>query len=254
MSTSIAKQQIMKARQPKVIDMEQIEYINKSHAIYLLLKKYPGLTKSEIIKGLVHDKSDITEKDIDNAIYRFRDAGYIQAQIGKGKDQPTVFVVNPDMEYSPRAAKAALKKVAPNDKKAMKSIRRMTRIKPELKVVPTVTQEELPLEKSDATPPVTVQTSPEPVQHTNANPAAPKKITGKPGKFEFIQGLAAIDPNSPHFGETARELAKQTGQEVKEGEPLAVVFFQFPNGQTPTLSLADTFKLYKELHNAFGKK
>ena len=253
MSTSVAKQQIMKARKPKVTNVETLEYHTAADAVYGLIKKYGGLGSADLVTALVHDKSDVKEKAVSNALYNLKREGYLRAEIGKGRDNPTVYYVNEDMDYKLRG-KRITKKVAPNDKKAIKSIRRMTRIKPTLSVVQSAEQVELPLEKSDATPSVAVQTTPEPIQHQDANLTLSKKITGKPGKFEFIQGLAAIDPSSPHFGKTAHELAKQTGQEVKEGEPLAVVFFQFGNGQTPILSLGDTFRLYKELHAAFGKK
>lgn len=257
MSTSIAKQQIMKARQPKAVNVENLSYVTHADAVYQLIKRWGGLTRAELCKALVHDKSDMKEQAVDNALLHLKDGGYIYGTIGQGRHNPTVYNASEEREYKPRLSKVT-RKIAPNDKKAQKAIRRMTRIKPAVDAVEEK-QEALPLEVKQ--PPVenTAEIQPIPVQETavkpqDANLKVSKKISEMPGKFQFIEGIAAIDPGSKHFGEVARELAKRSGQEIREGEPLAVVFLQFPDGQTPVLSLSDTVKLYRELHEAFSEK
>lgn len=256
MSPSIAKQEIMKARQPKVVDLETIEYHNAADAVYQLIKKYSGLDAKSLNTALVHAESDINEKAISNALYNMKREGYLRAEPGKGDSTQLVYFVT-DQDYKLRGKKVG-KKVAPNDKKAHKSIRRMTRIKPGVGVVEQPSkQESLPLENVNGTQEpqaAPVQAEEKPVQSQDANLKVSKPRQGKAGKFEYIQGMAALDPNSPHFGETARELAKKTiDANGVEFEPKAFMFFELGN-ESLVLTPAQARKLYNELHAAFGNK
>lgn len=259
MSTSIAKQQIMKARQPKVVNVESLTYATNSDAVYQLIKKYGGgLSRSDLCTALVHSKSDFKEHSIDNALLHLKNNAFIRAEIGKGRDNPTVYFINEDKEYRPRSEKIA-RKVAPNDKKAHKAIRRMTRVT--VDAGDSEQQANLPLEKvNGSSKTVTVQTEKKPVQSQDANLKVTKKTERRSGGFEFIQGMAALDPSSPHFGAKAIELAEKTGQKVEIPEaqgpvkPIASMFFELDGGQSVVLSPARAYQLYLELHAAFGKR
>lgn len=256
MSTSIAKQEIMKARQPKVVDVETLNYITHADAVYQLVKKYPGMSRSELCTALVHNKSDMKEHSVDNALLHLKTNGFIKAEVGKGRDNPTVYSASEDTEYKPRAHKVA-RKIAPNDKKAHKSIRRMTRIKPGVGVVEQPSkQETLPLENLNGAQPkkeAPVQTSEESVQPQDANLKVSKPRPRKVGNFEFIQGMAALDPNSPHFGPTARELAKKVvDKNGSEFEPKAFMFLEFGE-RSEVLTVKQAYKLWQDLNAAFGK-
>jgi hypothetical protein len=256
MSTSIAKQQVMKARKPKVVNVESLEYVTNSHAVYQLLQKYGGgLSRSDLCTGLVHDKSDIKEQAIDNALLHLKDNGFIRAEISAGGGGHKLYYINEDVEYKPRKlAHKVARKVAPNDVKAQKAIRRMTRVKPVLALVEA--QQALPLEKVNGAEPekeVTVSPEAQPVQPQDANLKVTPKAQRKFGKFEFVQGMAALDPDSPHFGQTARELAKKVvGKDGTEFEPKAYMFFEFGEGSV-VLTPKQAYSLYKELHKAFGQ-
>lgn len=259
MSTSIAKQQIMKARQPKVVNVESLIYATNSDAVYQLIKKYAGgLSRSDLCTALVHSKSDLKEHSVDNALLHLKSNDFIRGEVGKDRDGTTVYFINEDKEYRPRSNKVT-RKVAPNDKKAQKAVRRMTRVK-----AVDITEEQqgnLPLENANGSSEApSAQAKKKPVQSQDANLKVTKKAEGKSGGFEFIQGMAALDPSSPHFGETALDLAQKTGQVVEIPEatgpvkPIASMFFELDGGQSVVLSPARAYQLYLELHAAFGKK
>lgn len=239
MSTSPAKKSVMNARKHVAVEVTPV---NKAHEIYLFVKKYPGLTEAEYRKGLVGSGSGITSADINSALKQFVSTGRMtETQRGRGDNRYSVYEVDLEVEYIPRAV---MRKVAPNDKKALQAVARKT-AKMEDPFLPQI-----------ATNPIS-EVEKQPAAVTDISTQRAKRV--KKQSFEMIEGLAAIDPNHPGFQETAQEiLSKVTPTEVpKEQGPvkpiLEAMFFNVGN-QSVTATPQQLRQLYDELHAIFGQK
>lgn len=127
-----SKSEIMKERQLKPIEVVPV---SKTHSIYLAIQANPGITIEKLYEAL----PDLTSSMISTSVNSLFNQGYLKRTATGEKNQlgnPTHFYRVGDSEYTPRAV---ARKVAPNDKKAMKSIARKQAVKkaePETKVQP----------------------------------------------------------------------------------------------------------------------
>jgi len=246
MSSSLAKHDIMTSR--KLRSVETVA-VSKAHAVYLCVKKYPGLTKDEYMKGLIGENG-ITRNDVHCTFHDFVKKGYFLAHgRGRGENQVFTYEVDDNVKYNP---KPTMRKIAPNDIKAQKSLeKKAVREQAEslflvpggLKPADEVASEDVGTEQTIA-----------PALEVKRNGEAQEKHA-----FELIQGLAAIDPDHPHFGKVVREEASKLGIEpeyphLKAGpvKPIATMFIEV-GSQLMQLTLQDARQLYRELHAAFGE-
>ena len=246
MSSSLAKQDIMNSR--KLCSVETVP-VSKAHAVYLFVKKHPGLTKDEYMTGLIGNDG-ITRNDVHCAFHDFVKKGYFQAHgRGRGNKQVFIYEVDDNVKYSP---KPTMRKIAPNDVKAQKAMEKRTpREQAEnLFLVPGG------LKPADEVASADTGSAPEatPTLEVKRNDEAEAKHA-----FELIHGLAAIDPTHPHFGQVVKEEAAKLGIEpeyphLKAGpvKPIMTMFIEVGT-QLIQVTMQDARQLYRELHAAFGE-
>jgi hypothetical protein len=250
MSTAAMKKEVTNAANPLVLKTTPV---NKTHAIYLFVKQYPGLTYDEYRVGLTgrivklenDSTAEITNTDVYVALRDFTANGRMNSVTrGRGKHKSTTYEINPDMEYKPvmrKIQKAARKTMVRSVQAGAPNQQQSLGFNPSIITDPIV-------EKAPKT------SQPSPVTDISTHRA--KKA--KDQKFEMIEGMAAIDPNHPEFQEVAKELlSKVTPVEVpmQEGpiKPILDLMFFNVGSQSVAATPRELRQLYDELHAIFGK-
>jgi hypothetical protein len=249
MSTSLAKKEIMANRKPKAVEVVPV---NKTHEVYLKIKELPEQTEEDYRKVLVRPGSDISNKDINNALRNLTASGHlIQTTRGRGANKYTVYKIDETVVYAP---KPIMRKIAPHDTKALKS----------------VAKSQTPRQQAESL----FAGAPDPVADAAMNPIAESHVGSseigeapaftklpkvpKPPKrptFEIIQGFGALDANNPVFKDEAAKVIEKLGgipepllpwNPNPETKIVEGIFIKL-GGQDVVVSLAEFAQLYSEI-------
>jgi hypothetical protein len=226
MSANPGKASIMQNRKIQLVAVEA-PFVSHREIIYNAVRDNGGI-KRDALKQLV-EKMGVLSQTVNYTLRDLLEANYLmytRGSKGAGDDDQNKthwrwFVT--DKEYVPQRS---MRKVAPNDKKAMKSIEKMTTSKytPE-----TVIQEEA-------------------VQ-----------------KLAMVQGMTNIDASDPHFAEAARSIIEKVTPPLSalknevlainadHAKPITTMWFEVGT-QTLMTTPQQAYQLYRELEQIFDRK
>lgn len=224
MSANPGKASIMQDRK---IQQVEVPFISDRQKIYEMIDKHPGI-KRAALKELV-EPMGVSSQTVNYTLRDLLEANYIKyARGSRGAGDSDTNKTDwrwsvTQKEYKPQTT---MRKVAPNDKKALKSIEKMT--------------------------------TPKHVPETMVQNAAPKRL-------EIVQGMASIDANDPHFAETAKGLIDKVTApleplknevpvlEAHPEKPITTMWFEVGT-QTLVATPQQAYQLYRELDQIFGIK
>lgn len=118
-NSPFSKRDIMTERQLRTVEVVPV---NQTHEVYLFIAANPGKTSAEICKAF---EGNITNSNVNNAIRGLFSGSFIARSatgtLNRVGNPEYFYRLNPEMEYVP---KPIVRKIAPNDKKALKSLER----------------------------------------------------------------------------------------------------------------------------------